>query len=175
MSTNTSTLSHGHAAHAAAHGHDDHEHHDTGGNTVFGFWVYLMSDCLIFASLFATYVVLAGGTDGGPTAKDLFELPFVAWETALLLTSSLTFGLGMIAMHRKQMGQMYLWLGITAAGLRLHVHGSVGVPASDPSGLRSGPQCLPVGVLRPVGTHGLHVSAGLLWLLVMFVQLKSTA
>ncbi len=58
-------------------------------------------------------MVLAGGTDGGPTAKDLFELPFVAWETALLLTSSLTFGLGMIAMHRKQMGQMYLWLGIT--------------------------------------------------------------
>ncbi|MGH8462890.1 MAG: cytochrome o ubiquinol oxidase subunit III, partial [Pseudomonas sp.] len=113
MSTNTSTLSHGHAAHAAAHGHDDHEHHDTGGNTVFGFWVYLMSDCLIFASLFATYVVLAGGTDGGPGAKDLFELPFVAWETALLLTSSLTFGLGMIAMHRKQVGQMFLWLGIT--------------------------------------------------------------
>ena len=74
---------------------------------------YLMSDCLIFASLFATYVVLSGGTDGGPGAKDLFELPFVAWETALLLTSSLTFGLGMIAMHRKQVGQMFLWLAVT--------------------------------------------------------------
>ena len=75
MSTHTPTVNHGHAAHAAAHGHDEHEHHDTGGNTVFGFWVYLMSDCLIFASLFATYVVLVGGTDGGPGPGDLFELP----------------------------------------------------------------------------------------------------
>lgn len=91
-STIANNVNHGHAAHAAVHGHDDHEHHDTGENTVFGFWVYLMSDCLIFASLFATYIVLAGGTNGGPGPKDLFDLTFVAWETTLLLVSSLTFG-----------------------------------------------------------------------------------
>ena len=101
---------HGAAAHAA--GHDDH-HHDTGENTILGFWVYLMSDVLIFASLFATYVVLAGGTNGGPSAKALFDLSFVAWETALLLFSSLTFGLGMIAMHQAKKGQMFFWLAIT--------------------------------------------------------------
>ena len=86
---------------SAAHGHD-HEHHDSGGNTVLGFWIYLMSDLLIFASLFVTYVVLAGGTNGGPGAKELFDLKFVAWETTLLLLSSLTFGLGMIAMHHRK-------------------------------------------------------------------------
>ncbi|WP_268597847.1 PLP-dependent transferase, partial [Escherichia coli] len=67
-------MSHGHAAHAAAHGHDDHEHHDTGGNTVFGFWVYLMSDCLIFACLFATYGVLGRNYAAGPSGADLFDL-----------------------------------------------------------------------------------------------------
>src|SRR5690606_5454689 len=89
MSTHTHTVSHGHAAHAAAHGHDDHEHHDTGGNTVFGFWVYLMSDCLIFASLFATYVVLVGGPDAGPGPQDLLEPSIAAWQHPLLLTPPL--------------------------------------------------------------------------------------
>lgn len=61
--------------------HSDHAHHDTGDNTVFGFWVYLMSDCLIFAGLFATYAVLVGATVDGPTAKELFDLKFVLVET----------------------------------------------------------------------------------------------
>ena len=73
--SSTTTLDH-HGAHAGGHDHD-HEHHDGGGNTVFGFWVYLMSDCLLFAGLFATYAVLSGATVDGPTAKELFDLKFV--------------------------------------------------------------------------------------------------
>ena len=148
-------------------------HHEEGASTTIGFWIYLMSDALIFASLFATYVVLSGGTYGGPTAKELFELPFVAWETALLLTSSLTFGLGMIAMHRKQVGQMFLWLAVTwllgfgfmcmeVYEFQHLIHQGYG---PDRSAFLS-------AFFALVGTHGLHVSAGLLWLLVMFVQLK---
>jgi cytochrome o ubiquinol oxidase subunit 3 len=165
-----STNAHGAAAHAAAH--DEHEHHDAGGNTVFGFWVYLMSDVLIFASLFATYVVLSGGTDGGPAAKDLFDLSFVAWETALLLFSSLTFGLGMIALHQAKKGQMFFWLIVTwllGAGFMAMeiwefnhlIHQGYG---PDRSAFLS-------AFFALVGTHGLHVSAGMLWLLVMFIQL----
>ena len=161
---------HGAAAHAA--GHDDH-HHDTGENTILGFWVYLMSDVLIFASLFATYVVLQGGTNGGPSAKDLFDLSSVAWETALLLFSSLTFGLGMIAMHKSQKGQMFFWLAITwllGAGFMAMeiwefnhlIHQGYG---PDHSAFLS-------AFFALVGTHGLHVTAGLIWLTVMFIQLS---
>ena len=170
MST-ISTNHHGSAAHAAAH--DDHHHPDTGGNTILGFWVYLMSDVLIFASLFATYVVLAGGTNGGPSAKDLFDLSFVAWETALLLFSSLTFGLGMIALHKAQKGQMFFWLAITwllGAGFMAMeiwefnhlVHQGYG---PDHSAFLS-------AFFALVGTHGLHVTGGLIWLTVMFIQLS---
>lgn len=101
-----------HAAHAG--GHDDHEHHDAGGNTVFGFWVYLMSDCLLFAGLFATYAVLSGATVDGPTAKELFDLKFVLVETFLLLFSSLSFGVAMISAHKRSMTGLYAWLGVTA-------------------------------------------------------------
>lgn len=89
----TDTLAH------TAHAHE-HGHHDTGPMKVFGFWIYLMSDCIIFATLFATYAVLVNGTAGGPTGKDIFELPFVLVETALLLFSSITYGMAAIAMYK---------------------------------------------------------------------------
>ncbi|MBN8790960.1 MAG: cytochrome o ubiquinol oxidase subunit III [Stenotrophomonas nitritireducens] len=173
MSTTAHALNHGHAAQAADHGHDHEHHHDAGESTVFGFWVYLMSDLLIFATLFVTYVVLSGGTNGGPGAKELFDLKFVAGETALLLVSSLTFGLGMIAMHQKKVGLMFGWLAVTwllGAGFMVMeiwefnhlVHEGFG---PDHSAFLS-------AFFALVGTHGLHVSAGLLWLLVMFIQLK---
>mgnify|MGYP002717041195 CR=1 FL=1 len=148
-------------------------HHPEGHSTMLGFWMYLMSDCLIFASLFATYVVLAGGTDGGPTAKDLFELPFVAWETALLLLSSLTFGLGMIAMHQKKVGLMFGWLAITwllGAGFMAMEIWEFNHLIHNGHG--PGHSAFLSAFFALVGTHGLHVTAGLLWLLVMFVQLK---
>ena len=83
--------------HATAHAHE-HGHHDAGGTKIFGFWIYLMSDCILFSILFATYAVLVNGTAGGPTGKDIFELPFVLVETFLLLFSSITYGMAAIAM-----------------------------------------------------------------------------
>jgi cytochrome o ubiquinol oxidase subunit 3 len=83
-------------AHPHADGLDHEHHHDAGGNTVFGFWIYLMSDCLLFASLFAGYAVLSRNTAGGPSGKDLFDLKYVAVETLFLLLSSITYGMAMI-------------------------------------------------------------------------------
>ena len=171
--SNIAHMNHDAAAHAADHGHGhDHEHHDSGGNTVLGFWIYLMSDLLIFASLFVTYVVLAGGTNGGPNAKELFDLKFVAGETALLLLSSLTFGLGMIAMHQKKLGLMFGWLAVTwllGAGFMVMeiwefnhlIHNGHG---PDHSAFLS-------AFFTLVGTHGLHVTFGLIWLVVLMVQI----
>ncbi|MDU6108605.1 MAG: cytochrome o ubiquinol oxidase subunit III [Klebsiella pneumoniae] len=98
----TDTLAH------TAHAHE-HGHHDTGPMKVFGFWIYLMSDCIIFATLFATYAVLVNGTAGGPTGKDIFELPFVLVETALLLFSSITYGMAAIAMYKNN---KLIWMAV---------------------------------------------------------------
>lgn len=91
--------------HATAHAHE-HGHHDAGGTKIFGFWIYLMSDCILFSILFATYAVLVNGTAGGPTGKDIFELPFVLVETFLLLFSSITYGMAAIAMYKNNKSQV---------------------------------------------------------------------
>lgn len=108
-------------AHAAEHGH-----HDAGTNKVFGFWIYLMSDCILFCCLFATYAVLVNGTAGGPAGKDIFELPFVAVETALLLVSSITYGMAIIAMNKGNKSQVISWLALTfLCGARLRWDGNL--------------------------------------------------
>lgn len=91
--------------HATAHAHE-HGHHDAGQTKIFGFWVYLMSDCILFSILFATYAVLVNGTAGGPTGKDIFELPFVLVETFLLLFSSITYGMAAIAMYKNNKSEV---------------------------------------------------------------------
>src|SRR6201991_2585364 len=91
-----------------------HDHgHDDGSQTVLGFWIYLMSDCLIFSVLFATFGVLAGNTAGGPGGRELFDLPYVAGETLLLLISSFTFGMAVLNMHAGQKNKVIIWLAIT--------------------------------------------------------------
>src|SRR3954452_16464813 len=81
--------------------------------TLFGFWVYLMTDCVLFASLFATFAVLRDNTFGGPAGNELFSLPFVLIETLVLLTSSFTAGLGLLAARRRDKQQVLIWFGIT--------------------------------------------------------------
>ena len=98
--------------HATAHAHE-HGHHDAGQTKIFGFWIYLMSDCILFSILFATYAVLVNGTAGGPTGKDSFELPFVLVETFLLLFSSITYGMAAIAMYKNNKSQVISWLALT--------------------------------------------------------------
>jgi len=171
-----SSASHTHpGAHAPAHGHDHgHEHHDAGANTVFGFWIYLMSDLLLFASLFATFAVLSHNTAGGPSGKTLFELPYVAVETGLLLFSSLTYGLAMISMQHKNQSQVMLWLGVTF----LLGAGFVGMELNEfhhliAEGNGPGRSAFLSSFFTLVGTHGLHVSAGLVWLIVLMIQVQT--
>src|SRR5258708_7318538 len=81
--------------------------------TMFGFWLYIMTDCVLFASLFATYAVLHNNTFGGPSGQKLFNLHTVLAETLILLTSSFTCGLGIWAARSKSKAQVLLWLGVT--------------------------------------------------------------
>lgn len=92
-----------------------HEHasHDNASMTTLGFWVYLMSDCLIFAVLFATFGVLVGNTADGPTGREIFSLPYVAGETLLLLLSSFTFGAGMLSARAGRRAPVIAWLVVT--------------------------------------------------------------
>ena len=151
----------------------EQEHHDHGGNgaTMIGFWIYLMSDALIFAALFATFGVLSMAYAGGPGPRQVFELPLVAVNTGLLLVSSLTYGLGMLAMERDQTSRVQIWLVVTA----LFGLGFIGIELYEFSHLiaeGSGPQrsaFLPA-FFALVGTHGAHVTFGLIWIAVMLVQ-----
>ena len=147
------------------------EHHPENG-TLLGFWLYLMSDCLVFASLFATYAVLGRIYAAGPSGADLFELPTVALNTALLLFSSITYGFAMLEMQRKQMQRTLIWLALTG----LLGAGFIGLELTEFVHLISigaGPQrsAFLSSFFTLVGTHGLHVTFGLVWLVTLMVQL----
>jgi cytochrome o ubiquinol oxidase subunit 3 len=141
----------------------DEPDHAPGGSTLLGFWIYLMSDCLIFAVLFACFGVYGGAYAGGPGPRELFALPTVAINTALLLFSSITFGLAMLAMQRGRVLQMQAWLaatgllGATFVGIELREF-------SHLIGDGAGPQrsAFLSSFFTLVGTHGLHVSVGLI-------------
>src|SRR5579871_1828911 len=91
---------------------DEHEHGE-GASTMLGFWIYLMSDCLIFAILFATFGVLGRNYAAGPAPKDLFDLSLVAVNTSMLLLSSITYGFAMLTMAQNRIGATQVWLAIT--------------------------------------------------------------
>jgi cytochrome o ubiquinol oxidase subunit III len=149
----------------------EEHHHEEGGSTLFGFWLYLMSDCLIFAMLFACYGVLWHAYGGGPTQRQLFELPLVAINTTMLLLSSITYGFAMLVMEQGKRGQTLLWLGVTALfGLAF-----LGIELSEFAELiakGAGPwrSAFLSSFFTLVGTHGLHVTFGLIWMAVLVVQ-----
>ena len=91
---------------------EEHDHPE-GHSTMLGFWIYLMSDCLIFAILFACYAVLGGNYAAGPSPKDLFDLKLIALNTAMLLFSSITYGFAMIAMQQNRLRLTQIWLAVT--------------------------------------------------------------
>ena len=165
----TSVLNYQTSGHHDAHGHD----HDSGTRTTLGFWIYLMSDCLIFATLFATFGVLANATAGGPTGKQLFELPYVLGETLLLLASSFTFGMGVLSMNANQRGKVVGWLAATfvlgAAFIGMEIYEFAHL-ISDGAGPST--SAFLSGYFTLVGTHGLHVTTGLLWIVVMMHQIS---
>ncbi|QIL91089.1 cytochrome o ubiquinol oxidase subunit III [Microbulbifer sp. SH-1] len=151
--------------------HHDHHHHDTSENTIFGFWLYLMTDCLLFASVFATYAVLFMNTAGGVSGRDIFELDYVAIETAALLFSSITYGFAMIAAHRQNKGATLGWLLVTFAfgavfiGMEVNEFHHLIAEGNGPS--RS---AFLSSFFALVGMHGLHVTAGLIWMAVMMIE-----
>ena len=138
----------------------------------FGFWLYLMSDAMIFALLFATYVVMISGTAGGPTGRELFSLPRAFAETMLLLVSSTTFGFASLASRAKQRGAAVAWLLVTLVlGLgfvSLEIQEFTGMIAAGAGPDRSG---FLSAFFVLVGTHGLHVSFGMLCIVVMIGQI----
>ena len=149
---------------------DEHPH-PPGASTMLGFWLYLMSDCLIFAMLFAAYGVYGGSTAGGPGPRELFELPLVALNTALLLFSSITYGFAMIAADEEKQGAALGWLAVTG----LFGLGFLCVELYEFSHLiheGAGPQrsAFLSSFFTLVGTHGLHVTFGLIWLIVLLLQ-----
>ena len=149
----------------------DEEHHADGGSTMLGFWMYLMSDCLIFAILFACYGVLGHSYAGGPGPRELFELPTVALNTAMLLFSSITYGFAMIAMEGGKVRAVQLWLAVTAlfgaAFLFIELNEFAGLIAEGATPMRS---AFLSSFFTLVGTHGLHVTFGLIWIVTMMVQ-----
>lgn len=146
-------------------------HLHEGHSTYLGFWLYLMSDCLIFAILFAIYAVLGGNYAAGPGPKDLFELPLVAVNTAMLLFSSITYGFAMLQMAQKNVRGTLVWLGITGlfglAFLGIELHEFEVMIAEGATPQRS---AFLSSFFTLVGTHGLHVTFGIVWLVTLMVQ-----
>ena len=146
---------------------------DTYSRNVFGFWLYLMSDSLIFATLFTTYAVLSPNTFGGPSGKDLFQLSTAFSETMILLLSSVTCGFAVLASLKQKSKHVIAWLGLTFLlglsfiGLELHEFYELIQAGHDwkKSAFLS-------SFFTLVGTHGLHVSVGLIWAFVMMIQLS---
>lgn len=147
------------------------ERRQADNKTLFGFWVYIMTDCVLFASLFATYAVLHNNTYGGPSSGQLFDLPNVLVETLVLLTSSFTCGLAMLAVQKRRKQVVYGWLLVTfllgAAFLAIELSEFHHLAATGNSWRRSG---FLSAFFTLVGTHGLHITVGLTWMAALLVN-----
>lgn len=143
-------------------------HQQADAKTIFGFWVYLMTDCVLFASLFAAFAVLRGNTFGGPAGNELFSLPFVLTETLVLLTSSFTAGLGLLSARRGDRNRVLVFFGITMLlgvfFLTMEVTEFHKLALEGNSWRRSG---FLSAFFTLVGTHGAHITTGLVWMAVM--------
>ena len=158
-------------AHMVTEEHTASHHEEAATDrAMFGFWVYLMTDLLMFAILFAVYAVLHNNTMGGESGRDLFSLPLALSETMLLLTSSFTVGIAMIAARMGRKNLALLWFGITfalgLAFLSLEIK-EFAEFIHEGHTLRSNAFLSSFFVL--VGTHGLHITSGLLWMAITII------
>lgn len=158
--------------HVVSH-HEEHHHDDHESLKVLGFWIFLVTDCLLFGTLFATYVILRNHTDGGPIGKELFDIPGFIAETFILLTSSFTSGLATLAMHKGKVKQLIGWLVVTAllgfVFIGLEVNEFYHMVMEGATISRS---AFLSAFFTLVGTHGLHVSVGLVWMIAIMIQLS---
>ncbi|MDG2518034.1 MULTISPECIES: cytochrome o ubiquinol oxidase subunit III [Lysobacter] len=152
---------------------DTQGHHHPENGTLLGFWIYLLSDLMIFGCLFATFGVLGRSFAAGPSGADLFDLKLVAVNTAVLLVSSITYGFAMIAMQARNKRGLIAWLivtgllGATFLAIELYeFHHFIHIGA--------GPQrsAFLSSFFALVGTHGLHVFFGVIWLIVLCLQVR---
>jgi cytochrome o ubiquinol oxidase subunit 3 len=139
-------------------------------NTLFGFWVYLMTDCILFATLFITYGVLHNGVYGGSSAKELFSLPFALTETFVLLTSSFACAIAMIPSQLENKKKMAFWFGLTfLLGILFLYMEITEFSHFVHTGNSWEKSAFLSSYFTLVATHGLHVSLGLLWMIVLLV------
>ncbi|QJD82086.1 cytochrome o ubiquinol oxidase subunit III [Cohnella herbarum] len=151
---------------------EHHDHVDLEGVRTFGFWIYLMTDVILFGTFFATYMVLQGNTNGGPGPDDLFQMNGVIASTFILLTSSYTCGLALLAMNRGKLKALIGWLGVTTALGAIFI----GLEISEfihlvSEGATMGTSAFLSAFYTLVGTHGLHVIVGLVWMSGLMIQL----
>jgi len=148
------------------------EVHQASG-TLLGFWIYLMSDCLIFAVLFATRAVVGSNFAGSPLPRDVFNIELILVSTFFLLFSSITYGFAVLQMQQNRLNGTLLWLAITGllgaafVGIELYEFGHLIDAGASPQSSASWSSFYAL-----VGTHGLHVSFGLLWMIVLMVQVR---
>ncbi len=146
-------------------------HQEEDSKTTFGFWIYLMTDAIVFASLFAVYAVLRNNTNGGPDGQELFSLPFILVETLILLVSSFTVGLAMLAVHRHDKRIAIIWLSVTLvlgmSFLAMEITEFTHLVQEGHSWRQS---AFLSSFFTLVGTHGLHILVGILWLGVMIAK-----
>lgn len=151
----------------------DHEAVAT-DKVLFGFWMYLMTDLLMFAVLFAAYIVLHGNIYTGPKSNELFNLPFALTETLILLTSSFTSGLAILAARNSAKNQVLVWfsitflLGLSFLGLELSEFSKL---VSEGNGWQR--SAFLSSFFTLVGTHGLHIFVGLLWMSICIIKVWS--
>ncbi|GGO07860.1 cytochrome (ubi)quinol oxidase subunit III [Saccharibacillus kuerlensis] len=164
-------------AQSPAHGTDHHDHHAAGHHDpqdlkLLGFWMFLVTDVIMFGTLFATFMVLRGNTDGSITGAEVLEMNGIIISTFLLLTSSFTSGVAVLAMNQNKVKQMIIWLVITgllgAAFLGLEVTEFIHL-VHEGATLQTSAYWSAFFTL--VGTHGVHVAVGLFWMIAIIIQI----
>lgn len=156
------------------HALDQHHHHshDSESKVVFGFWVFILSDFILFAAIFATYAVLHGNTYGSLGIKQIMHLPSVLVQTIFLLTSALTYGLGVVALNAGNKRAVLLWLGVTfllgALFIKLELRQFAHLLHSGYSWQTS---AFFSSYFTLLGMQAAHLAFGLLWMLIVMVQL----
>lgn len=158
-----------HMTHAVDHAH---HHHDADSMDIFGFWLYILSDCILFGIIFAVYAVLYTSTYGGPALKEMIDLPYVLGETMVLLASSFTYGLAILALYKNKLKTIVFWLAMTClfgmAFVGMEVNEFINLYREGHSWQSSAAMS---SFFTLVGTHGLHVTLGLLWMIITIAQL----
>lgn len=148
------------------------EHHDSDTTDVFGFWLYILSDCILFGTLFTAFITLKSNLYGGLGLKQLTDTSYVFIETMALLASSFTYGMAILSLYKNNVRRVMLMLGLTfllgAVFIGMELNEFINL-AKEGHGWQSSASMS--GFFTLVGTHGFHVFMGLIWMLVVIAQL----